>query len=168
MEKIEIIKADNQRLIEEISGLAQEIWTEHYTPIIGAAQVEYMLNKFQSVPAIKQDIENGCLYYLLSETGRETFGYLSIRFDGSGLILNRIYIKTIYRRKGFARQAINFVEHLAKDKRCQEIILTVNKNNTHSIKAYEILGFKNAGPVVKDIGNGFVMDDYKMVKILVH
>jgi RimJ/RimL family protein N-acetyltransferase len=40
----------------------------------------------------------------------------------------------------------------------------VNKNNVNSIKVYEKLGFKKTGPVIQDIGNGFVMDDYKMEK----
>lgn len=41
-------------------------------------------------------------------------------------------------------------------------MLTVNKNNVKAIRAYEKTGFKNIGSLVQDIGNGFVMDDYKM------
>jgi hypothetical protein len=26
------------------------------------------------------------------------------------------------------------------------------------------MGFENTGPIIQDIGGGFVMDDYKMVK----
>ncbi|NCB47474.1 GNAT family N-acetyltransferase, partial [bacterium] len=29
----------------ELAGLAETIWREHYTPIIGAEQVEYMLER---------------------------------------------------------------------------------------------------------------------------
>ena len=36
----------------KISALAGEIWREHYTPIIGAEQVEYMLAKFQTAERI--------------------------------------------------------------------------------------------------------------------
>ena len=28
------------------------------------------------------------------------------------------------------------------------------------------MGFKNIGPVVQDIGNGFIMDDFRMEKII--
>jgi len=34
------------------------------------------------------------------------------------------------------------------------------------IKAYEKLGFRNQGPVVQDIGNGLIMDNYGMEKII--
>jgi ribosomal protein S18 acetylase RimI-like enzyme len=47
-----------------ISALAGEIWREHYTPIIGAEQVEYMLAKFQSPEQICKDInENKYIYF---------------------------------------------------------------------------------------------------------
>ena len=47
-----------------ISTLAGEIWREHYTPIIGAEQVEYMLAKFQSPEQICKDIkENKYIYF---------------------------------------------------------------------------------------------------------
>ena len=44
----------------------------------------------------------------------------------------------------------------------QSIQLTVNKNNTNTIKAYEKWGFKTIDSAVTDIGSGFVMDDYIM------
>ncbi|MCL2082368.1 MAG: hypothetical protein FWH04_03910 [Oscillospiraceae bacterium] len=41
----------------EISVLAGEVWREHYTPIIGSEQVEYMLAKLQSAKQICTDIQ---------------------------------------------------------------------------------------------------------------
>ncbi len=40
--------------IETVSGLAGNIWRDHYMPIIGDQQDEYMLNRFQSPAAIGQ------------------------------------------------------------------------------------------------------------------
>ena len=59
----EIIK----RNARDIADLARVIWMEHYTPIIGAAQVEYMLDKFQSADRIYSDIQNGGYVYLTAE-----------------------------------------------------------------------------------------------------
>jgi alpha-L-arabinofuranosidase len=42
--------------------------------------------------------------------------------------------------------------------------LTVNKNNAGSIAFYQWCEFVIAEPMVTDIGGGFVMDDYRMVK----
>ncbi len=51
--------------IETVARLACEIWNQHFIPIIGKAQVDYMLEKFQSKRAISEQIENGYSYYLL-------------------------------------------------------------------------------------------------------
>ena len=42
----------------------------------------------------------------------------------------------------------------------------VNKNNKDAIEKYIHLGFKQIDFVVPDIGNGYVMDDYVMEKII--
>ena len=61
---------------------------------------------------------------------------------------------------------IEFLQELAREKGLSKITLTVNKNNTDAIRAYEQFGFTNLGVFVQDIGNGFVMDDYKMEKVV--
>jgi len=44
--------------------------------------------------------------------------------------------------------------------------LSKNKNNISAVKVYEKMGFKNLGPVVQDIGNVFIMDDFRMEKLI--
>ena len=40
-----------------LAKLAAEIWREHYTPLLGPAQVAYMVDKFQSEAAIRRQLE---------------------------------------------------------------------------------------------------------------
>jgi diamine N-acetyltransferase len=154
-----------EKQVEIVEALAREIWTEHYIPIIGKEQVEYMLKRFQSRQAIAEQIKTGVLYFLIREHD-EFIGYLAVQPTGNELFLSKIYVKCSRRGEGHGRKAVQFTETLAKERRLSKITLTVNKNNVHSIRAYEKLGFKTAGPVIQDIGDGFVMDDYKMGKNL--
>lgn len=48
-----------QAALEALSRLASQIVKEHYDPILGAAQNDYMIEKFQSVEAIKGQIAQG-------------------------------------------------------------------------------------------------------------
>ena len=50
--------------VRAVAVLALEIWRQHYTPILGTAQVEYMLTRFQSVDAIDRNTSaiSGCRY----------------------------------------------------------------------------------------------------------
>ena len=148
--------------ISKTAELAREIWTEHYTSIIGSDQVEYMLDKFQTENAIADQIQNkGYVYYLIEES-KQTVGYCAIAQEGDELFLSKLYILKTMRGKGIARKTIDFIKIIALKRKLRRITLTVNKNNIEPISAYEKLGFVNTGPVVQDIGEGFVMDDYKM------
>jgi RimJ/RimL family protein N-acetyltransferase len=149
-------------LIEE---MAKIIWHEHYTPIIGAEQVVYMLEKFQSAAAMRSQMENGYQYFLIIKE-ESPVGYLSFIKKGEELFLSKIYILREERGQGTGRLAFQFTETKARENHCKKIGLTVNKNNLDSINAYESAGFQNIGTLVQDIGNGFVMDDFAMEKLI--
>jgi RimJ/RimL family protein N-acetyltransferase len=157
------IEVSTEEHIAKVVSLAEEIWTEYYTPIIGKEQVEYMLGKFQSKESVSEQIKSGCRYFLIEEVGR-FIGYAAVQPKGDELFLSKIYLKSSVRCKGYGGKTVKFLETLAREGRFKKITLTVNKYNSDSIKAYEKMGFKNVGSVIQDIGNGFVMDDYKMEK----
>lgn len=148
-----------------IADLAAEIWTEHYTRIIGTEQVTYMLDKFQSATAIASQIIQGYQYYQVN-IDKVPVGYFSIIKKEDNLFLSKIYVLKKHRGKGVGKFMMEFVFQKAKELGLISISLTVNKNNNDAIEAYEKMGFYNAGPMVTDIGNGFIMDDNKMVKPL--
>ena len=154
-----------ERQGEIVESLAREIWTEHYTPIIGREQVDYMLKKFQSQESISQQIRAGIIYFLIS-SGEEFIGYIAVHPKGDELFLSKIYVASRQRGSGHGKKAMEFVESLAKERKLGKIVLTVNKNNSGSIRAYQKMGFTIAGALIQDIGSGFVMDDYKMEKMV--
>ena len=151
---------DDLRQVEE---LAELIWKEHYTPIIGREQVDYMLENFQSVADMEQQLKEGMEYFLLESHG-EPVGYLAFKQQGEELFLRKIYLLFSHRGKGLGRAGMGFVESSARDRGLGFVTLTVNKNNSGSIRAYESLGFVNEGPLETDIGGGFIMDDFLMRK----
>ncbi|MCC1484821.1 GNAT family N-acetyltransferase [Winogradskyella immobilis] len=149
-----------------IAELANVIWHEHYTPIIGVEQVVYMLDKFQSTQAIQQQIKEEDYQYFKIIHHQNNVGYISIKKEKSTLFLSKIYVSKDYRGHGIGKIAMSFIELQALKQKCNSIYLTVNKYNTNSIKAYKKTGFKTIDAVVQDIGNGYVMDDYIMKKII--
>ena len=165
MGEIKIIKVSDDNRISVVENLAYSSWREHFTPIIGGPQVEYMLEKFQSKAAILDQIENqGYLYYLFEDENSGWIGYCAVVPQPEELFLSKLYIAAEDRRRGFGRRALEFIENLARDNGLSKITLTVNKNNAGPINAYKKLGFVITDSVVTDIGGSFVMDDYKMQK----
>jgi ribosomal protein S18 acetylase RimI-like enzyme len=153
--------------IAEVARLAQEIWQEHYIPIIGREQVDYMLEKFQSRGAITSQIAQKYEYYLVLDQGQSA-GYVGVVPDTGELrlLLSKIYIQKELRGRGLGKEALGFVEELCRQRGFAAIRLTVNKNNARSLAWYQRMGFANIGPIVQDIGGGFVMDDFIMEKEL--
>jgi len=149
-----------------ISVLAKNIWTEHYTPIIGLDQVNYMLEKFQSEIAIQNQINIDSFKYYLIINENTVIGYLSIKNNDDALFLSKIYIDKSCRGKVFGKIAINFIEKKAKDLNCQKIYLTVNKYNINSIMAYQKMVFIKTEELVIDIGNGYTMDVFRMETLI--
>lgn len=161
-----LIKAQNDNDFELIESLAREIWTEHYTPIIGRDQVNYMLEKFQSKNNIIKQIKKDQYSYYLIREDEDIFGYIAIQSKRDELFLSKFYVKSSHRGKGHGKHSILFIEGIAQKKGLNKISLTVNKNNLNTISAYEKMGFQKIGSIVQDIGKGYIMNDYIMEKNL--
>ncbi|MBJ6368559.1 GNAT family N-acetyltransferase [Snuella sedimenti] len=162
---ITITIANTHKDYSKIAELADLVWREHYIPIIGNAQVDYMLKTFQSVDAISQQVSDGYSYYFLNYHN-DAVGYIAVKEEADALFLSKVYVLSSYRGKKIGKAAMHFIEERAKRMQLKTVQLTVNKYNLESIKAYKKLGFINKGPLVKDIGQGFIMDDYLMEKTL--
>jgi len=148
--------------IQVVANLASTIWNEYYVPIIGQEQVNYMVNAFQSAEAIEKQIKRENQEYYLIYHLAEPVGYICIKLSGNDLFLSKFYVIKEKRGTGLGKTGLNFIKSRAKELGANAITLTVNKNNTDSIKAYNKMGFKNTGSIVAEIGAGFVMDDYTM------
>ena len=159
MEKLRIIPVTNMELVYSLVAVADEIWREHYTPIIGKEQVEYMLEKFLSAEALVEQINSGYEYFLFSYD--YTFaGFAGIHEEDGKLFLSKLYVDKEFRGMGIASYMFRKFIEICKMRNLNKIWLTCNRNNTTSLEVYKHLGFVIAREEVADIGEGFVMDDY--------
>lgn len=149
--------------IQEAADLAETIWIEHYTSLIGSAQVAYMIEKFQSVPAITEQIRQGYRYYLM-QCGGISVGYTAILLEPMEkfLFLSKIYVEKSYCGRHFTSQTVAALKEICRKEGLEKIWLTVNKGNHTSIAVYEHLGFIKVRDVMTEIGEGYVMDDHIM------
>ncbi len=159
MNTFKIIPALTDTDLKEIAILAEEIWHQHFTPIIGKDQVIYMVDKFQSYPAIKGQIEHGYEYFKLYNN--ETLaGYTGVREEDDVLFLSKLYLHESQRGQHLSTKTIQFLIDLCVERELKKIWLTCNRNNSHTLDVYHHLGFQTVREEKADIGNGFFMDDY--------
>lgn len=167
---IRIVPVQTPDQLAAVAALAHEIWYEYYVPLIGRAQVDYMVAKFQNVPAMQAQIAQGYEYFLVQREdgsgGSRNIGYCAVQEQPERvLFLSKLYLHHAARGSGTGRTCMEFIEGLARRRGLCALWLTVNKGNP-AVQAYQRLGFRIAADLVMDIGGGFVMDDYRMEKPL--
>jgi len=147
-----------------IAELAERIWLAHYVPIIGPAQVDYMLRLMYSPQALRQQMDEGHEFHVVLLDGRPA-GYLSLSQKTPGeFFLHKFYIETAEQGKGFGAEVFRKVLQLYPGMRSMR--LTVNRKNFKSINFYFKLGFRIEEVKDFDIGEGYFMEDFVMVKMI--
>lgn len=160
--RFEIQKAESIMDIENIAILANEIWHEYFPFILSEDQINFMVDKFQSIHAMKVQIDkDGYMYYRLLEDGK-LIGYFAIREDDRSLFLSKLYLHKSSRGKGYGTRVFEYLKNYCLERSINKIWLTVNRYNESTINAYMKRGFVKTDTRVQDIGNGYVMDDYVM------
>ena len=160
----EQVKKEKQ--IKKLAEVANIVWHEAYKKIVSLSQIDYMVEKFQSFPALFEAINKNDYEYFFIKADNNIAGYIGIKSEGDKLFLSKLYILKEYRGKQIASKSFEFIENLAKEKNLKAVWLTVNRNNNHAIEVYKHKGFVTTRKQVADIGNGFVMDDYIFEKTL--
>ena len=155
-----LFKTASLEQIHLIADFARIVWTEHYSPIIGPEQVNYMLSKFQSSEQIKSDLQSGYIYDLAWDGG-DLAGYCAYRLDNATVFLSKLYVEREKRGRKIAAYFLERLKKFARQNQKNSILLAVNKRNP-SLNIYIKMGFTIVDSVVIDIGAGFFMDDYVM------
>jgi ribosomal protein S18 acetylase RimI-like enzyme len=152
--------------VEVLVELAREIWHAHYPAIIGGAQIEYMLAQRYDVAVVRGELGRDGIWWDKLMAGEEMAGFASYFLTGvpGEMKLDKLYVHPRHQRRGYGGRMIARASGTAREFGCDRLVLAVNKANGGAIDAYLKHGFRVAGAVVKDIGAGFVMDDYIMEK----
>jgi len=145
-------------LVERLSKIASEIVKKYYDPLLGEEQNDYMIEKFQSEAAIRDQLSRG-YHYFIAQDGFRAIGFLGFYPRRDHLYLSKFYLSEGERGKGYGRKMLEFCIQSAKDGGFGAIELNVNKKNA-TAAIYERFGFKKIRSERNDIGHGYFMDDY--------
>ncbi|ASZ06548.1 acetyltransferase [Enterococcus thailandicus] len=151
--------------LDQLLPIIHDVWQEAFVPIIGQAQVDYMLATYQSKEQIQKELGNDVYYFLLIKDDQPV-GYTAYEKFESSIYLSKLYLLASVRGQGLTSAVFDWYEELAKKEKVSEIFLRVNQDNLHAIDVYKHQGFQLEEELISDIGEGFQMVDYKMKKEL--
>ena len=127
--------------IKQLANIAHTIWNEYFPSIIGHAQVDYMVEKFQSQSAITKQLQQGHEYFFICD-GDQRVGYIGLVANSNkdALQISKFYLLKDIRGKGHGKAIIDQIRDMAKTKGFSQLYLTVNKYNEAAISVYKKLG----------------------------
>ena len=157
-----------------VRALAGTIWRQHYSGIVSAAQIDFMLAGRFNDEALRDQAQAADRWLELLRVSGEPVGYCGYEVAEvdvehrrpDAMKLAQLYVLASHRGMGLGRFMLGHVEERAHALGSRSLWLQVNRKNAAAIGFYRKMGFVVAREAVFDIGGGFVMDDYVMAKSL--
>jgi ribosomal protein S18 acetylase RimI-like enzyme len=153
---------------ETVARLAEMIWREYYTKIVSSAQIDYMLAGRYTPEKLRLYLNADDRWLMLLRIDDRAVGYCSYALadDPGEMKLEQLYLLPELHGQGLGGLMLRHVEGQARARGRSTLVLQTNKRNDIAITFYRRAGFTVREEAVFDIGNGFVMDDYVMEKVL--
>jgi len=159
MLNLEVVTNYQQLII--IRRLALFIWPIKFRFILSRGQVQYMLQQFFNLNYLKRRLSNSEQLFLIVDK-KKYIGFASIkRISDTTIKLQQLFFHPDYQNIGVAKWVM---ENLGLQ--CQQLEITMNKNNKQALRSAYKNCFRLRRSICIDIGCGFIMDDYVLVKYL--
>jgi GNAT superfamily N-acetyltransferase len=151
--------------VNAISEMAARIWRNHYVPdIVTAEQIEFMLPRVAAAEVFAAQLADKTHKLWLISLGDTPAGYAAvIARDNNTWFLDKLYVDNDLQRAGLG---FALLSHILKTLNPKQLILRVNRKNIKAINFYFKHGFVIDSLDVLDIGNGFIMDDFIMKRVI--
>jgi len=151
-----------------IREIAYKTWPDTYGQILSAEQLDFMLGAFYSEEMLQRNaLEKGHLFLLLKENDFP-IGFASYEHNYTNenvTRLHKLYVLPESHRKGAGKMLLDAVEQKARENGSTAISLNVNRFNKAQ-SFYLRNGFEIVLQEDIEIGNGYLMEDYRMKKSL--
>lgn len=157
MYEIRLLEKEELKIVHE---LAHAIWPSTFKEILSPEQIVYMLNWMYRLEKLESQLDEGHQFFILEEEGNP-LGFMGIEQISRELVkVHKIYILPNQQGKGLGKKMFQFLENLFPE---ASLTLNVNRFNK-ATQFYKQLGFKISKEENIDIGNGYWMEDYVLIK----
>lgn len=150
--------------IPTIREIAYNSWPSTYGHILSQEQLEYMLGLFYSDESLTVQMEGKGHQFILAKEDDAVLGFASFEHGYLGqntTRLHKIYLLPEAQGKGAGKLLIDLVIKSATENQSVAVSLNVNRFNK-AVTFYQKMGFEIIGEEDLEIGQGYLMEDYKM------
>ncbi|NCD33112.1 MAG: GNAT family N-acetyltransferase [Spartobacteria bacterium] len=155
---------NDEQTIEKVREMVNVVWPRTFRALLSPEQITYMMNAMYSTEQIQKELLAGTCYDIIA-WHRQPAGYVAYGpAENTIMPLNKVYVLPDFQNQGLGSAAIRHVVDYARKAHTTHLQLRVNRNNEKAIRVYLKNGFVVTRADIKDIGGGYVMDDYILEK----
>ena len=150
-----------------VNQLAHSIWPDAFKDILEPDQIEYMLEWMYNINTLSEQVQTGHLYYVITENGVPQ-GFIGVEpnFPDAGTLrVHKLYVESNAHGKGLGKALLKKAIEIGNELDVATLNLTVNRYNK-AVDFYKSQGFQIVEEVDVNIGKGYYMNDYVMVREL--
>jgi ribosomal protein S18 acetylase RimI-like enzyme len=160
------IKAATTADIKTIQDIAHTTWPITYGEILSKGQLDYMMDLIYSDDSLMQQIQmQEQLFYLIYDVSL-VIAFIAIEHkykNEATTRIHKIYLLPETQGKGIGRTIVDEIAKLAHQNSSKLLSLNVNRFNK-ALSFYQKIGFEIVAEENIAIGNGYLMEDYRMEK----
>jgi ribosomal protein S18 acetylase RimI-like enzyme len=154
--------------ISTIQDIANTTWPITYGEILSKEQLDYMMDLIYSDESLINQIQQQEQLFYIAYEETSVLAFIGIEHnykDEAVTRIHKIYILPEAQGKGIGKLLIDAVQKIANENNSTSLSLNVNRFNK-ALAFYQKLGFEIIAEENIEIGNGYLMEDYKMEKKL--
>ena len=160
------IRTATEADIPLIGQLAKAAFYPTYLPFISLEQVDYMYRMMYSEASLQRQMSERGDVFLIAYDKETPVGYAAYQLGENGITkLHKIYVLPDVQVKGVGKLLLQTAEQNALSIGQQSLLLNVNRYNK-AVGFYTHMGYSICAEDDIDIGNGYFMNDYEMIKSL--
>lgn len=160
------IKEASTADIKTIQEIANRTWPITYGAILSKEQLSYMMDLIYSDDSLLKQIQKKEQLFYIVYDASSVVAFMAIEHHYKNKAVTRIhkiYILPESQGKGIGRLLIDEIQKLAQKNNSVLLSLNVNRFNK-ALSFYQKTGFEIVAEENIAIGNGYLMEDYKMEK----
>lgn len=149
-----------------IQTIAHATWPVTYGQLLPAGQLEYMLDLIYSEESIKQQMEREHQFSIGYHAG-EPLGFASVEkqyISPANFMIHKLYVLPSFQGKGIGKIFLDYLTMLARQTAHDTLMLKVFVKNQNATRFYQHLGFQSIGEEMSELGKGYTVKDYIMIK----
>lgn len=158
-----ILKATHSHF-NVIREIAYKTWPVAYVDLLSVEQIRYMLELMYNEKEL-QELQHE---FILAEESNKYLAFASYELNFCKLTttkIHKIYVLPEDQGQGVGYSLIQKIEEISKKNGDKKLLLNVNRFNNKAIRFYNRFGFEIVSEENIEIGNGFIMEDYIMIKV---